>query len=151
MVKIHLHRRWILNVWVQGHHHSSSKSCVRQCILITNKINAFQVKKESVTNVVGPIDKKPEEDDVEYYNRILQKKPNESEEEFEKRVTVIKKHSPQLPIWKNDLYKNYITTVDSKDVGEEEVVTTTTTKTIKKQSPTKSSPTETHVSLYGQT
>lgn len=88
---------------------------------------------------------------MEYYNRIFQKKPDESEEDFEKRITVIKNHSPQLPVWKNDLYKNYITTVDSTDTEEEEeLVTTTTTKKTKKQSPTKSTPNETQVSLCHQ-
>ena len=105
------------------------------------------IRDRTVTKIVGPLEKKPEEDDVEYYNRIFRKKPEEPEEEFEKRITVIKEHSPQLPVWKNDLYKNYITTVDSKDASEEEVVTTTTTKKINKHSPTKNSPKVTEVSL----
>lgn len=121
---------------------------VRLCLLIKNNTNEFQ-DKETLTKIVGPLEKKPEEDDVEYYNRIFQKKPDETEEEFEKRITVIKKHSPQLPVWKNDLYKNYVTTVDSTDKEDEEevVVTKTITKKHKKPSPTKSSPKETDVSL----
>lgn len=114
-----------------------------------NNINEFQ-DKETVTKIVGPLEKKPEEDNVKYYKRIFQKKPNESEEKFEQRVKVIKEHSPELPVWNNDEYKNYITVVESKE-DQEEVVTTTTTKKTKKQSPTKTAPKVIQVSLCNQT
>lgn len=104
---------------------------------INNNANEFQ-DTVSVIRTVGPLEKQPDEDDVEYYTRIFQKKPKESEEDVEERVTVIKKQLPRLPIWKNDLYKNYITTVDT---GPENGVTVTTTTTTTKKSLPSTNPT----------
>lgn len=114
-----------------------------------SNINEFQ-DKETVTKIVGPLEKKTEEDDIKYYKRIFQKKPNESEEKFEQRVKVIKERSPELPVWKNDAYKNYVTIVESNKDDQEEVVTTTTTKKTKKQSPTETAPKVIKVSLCNQ-
>lgn len=75
---------------------------------------------------------------MEYYYRIFQTKPNESEEDLEKRITVIKNQLPYLPLWKNDLYKNYITTVNTGPKSD--------TMTNKKSSPSKTPTSETEVS-----
>lgn len=115
-----------------------------------SNVNEFQ-DKETVIKIVGTLERKTEEDDVKYYKRIFQKKPNESEEKFEQRVKVIKEHSPELPVWKNDVYKNYVTVVESNEYDQEKVVTTTTTKKTKKQSPTKTVPKVINVSLCTQT
>lgn len=101
-----------------------------------------------VTSRVGPLEKQPHEDDVDFYNRIFQRKPNESDEDFDNRITIIKRQLPHLPLWKNDLYKNYITTVDTGP--ESEVTVTTTTTKNKKSSPSNTPTDETEVSLNGR-
>lgn len=91
---------------------------------------------------------------MEYYNRIFQKKSHESDSDFEHRITVIKNQLPQLPVWKNELYKNYVTTVESTDTDSESqsdiIVTTTTTTTSKKRSPSRKTPDKTDVSYSNQ-
>lgn len=73
---------------------------------------------------------------MEYYTRIFQKKYDESEEDFEKRIRAIKEQLPQLTIWMNDLYKNYITTVDTDPESEITITTTSTKKRLPSRRPT---------------
>lgn len=66
---------------------------------------------EKVEVDVGPLRQLPEEDDVDFYTRILQQKIDEPESSFEKRITILRKYLPRLSIWRRDLYKCYITSL----------------------------------------
>lgn len=102
---------------------------------------------ETVTNVVGPLDKQPEEDEEVYYKRIFKKKPEDSDTEFEKRVTVIRKTHPELKVWKNDVYKKYVTIVEvtKEQPTTETDVTETTKKTVTRSVTQPESPETTEV------
>lgn len=52
--------------------------------------------------------KKHSKEDIKCYNSIFQKKTNESEKDFKGRIAIIKELLPQLPLWKNYPYENYI-------------------------------------------
>lgn len=80
---------------------------------------------EEVRKVVGPFQQQPDEDETTYYKRIFQKRTQESDTDFEKRVTIIKKQVPSLTVWKDDVYKKYITIVK-----QPKETTTTTIRTV---------------------
>lgn len=87
--------------------------------------------------MIGPLEQQPHEDEIKYYNRLFQKKVTESDSDFQKRVTVIKKNVPHLTVWNDNLYRNYITTVEefsNSDSGDSVITSTTTTITKKKPS-----------------
>lgn len=90
---------------------------------------------ETVTNVVGSLNKQPEEDEEVYYKRIFKRKPEDSETDYEKRITVIRKTHPEFKVWKNDEYKSYVTTVE---VTKEQPITETEGIETTKKTTTKS-------------
>lgn len=87
---------------------------------------------------MGPIDRQPEEDEEVYYQRIFKRKPEESDTVFEKRVAIIKKYHPGLKVWKDDIYKSYITQVEHEDQHITETEVTETSKDTVTRSVTQS-------------
>lgn len=78
---------------------------------------------------MGPLDRLPGENEEIYYRRIFRRKPIETDTEFERRVTIIKKYLPELRVWKNDVYKRYVTVVEvTKEQPTTETEITETTK-----------------------
>lgn len=96
---------------------------------------------------MGPLDKHPEEDEEVYYKRIFKKTPKETDTDFEHRVTVIKKIHPEFKVWKNDVYKKYVTIVDvtKEQPTTETEVTETTKKTVTRSVDQPDSPVTTEV------
>lgn len=97
---------------------------------------------------MGPLDIQPEEDEDVYYRRIFKRKPQESDTVFEKRVAVIKKYHPELKVWKDDIYKSYVTQVEHEDQHITETEVTESSKNTFTRSVTQSeSPVTTEVCI----
>lgn len=62
---------------------------------MNNNTTKFQ-DKVSVSNTVGSLE--PEEDNVEYYNKIFQKVSNVSQEDLKESIELIKNQLSQLPL-----------------------------------------------------
>ena len=73
------------------------------------------------------IQKRSEETEEVYYTRIFKKHAEESVKEYKQRVKELQKYLPDLKVWKNEEYKNY--------VSQQTVKTTTerTTKSVTKK------------------